>query len=91
MESLAADAILHMTGEILAAVTEMEGHLEQVALSLGSYKANITDTISQDAEQLVKDIRAHIDAIKEDCEQRNQYVKQGSLRQKALESRGISR
>ena len=90
MESLAADAIYTMTCDILATAAEMEEHLEAIVSALANYKSSIQDSISEEAEQLVKDIRAKIDEIKEDCRERNENAKKGSILQAELEDAGVT-
>ena len=90
MESLAADAIYAMTCDILATAAEMEEHLDAVAAALADYKASIQDAISEEAEQLIKDIRARIDEIKEDCKDRNENAQKGSTLQASLEDAGVT-
>lgn len=90
MESLAADAIYTMTCDILATAAEMEEHLEAIVAALADYKASIQDSISEETEQLIKDIRAKIDEIKEDCAQRNEDAKKGSILQAELEDAGVT-
>lgn len=90
MESLAADAIYVMTCDILATAAEIEEHLDAVAAALANYKASIQDAISQETEQLIKDIRAKIDEIKEDCRERNENAQKGSSLQSSLEDAGVT-
>lgn len=69
--------ILKMCNKVMIATNEMEASLQKVVGggdvkegSLITYRKHIQDNISQDAESLMKEIRARVEAIRKECNER---------------------
>lgn len=66
-----------MCKKVMSTTDDMEESLKIIIKSLGEYKTYLNDAISQETEQLVKDIRTRIDSIRKECNTRIAHTSEG--------------